>query len=208
MVLKLAYFNMPNCRTGKEQLEQCDIHIGCSLLKKAGGKEITRADHISHCASAEYQCHTGENKEVFCQYKGQIWEEPKDVKWLWSWWRGRMSDGMHIYSRGTRPLLQSELGKLGTGHSNLWWLKEMPSLSYLLKTFFLKDSKHLLWKWAAVRRSGEQRQGKAVVLEEQRASLAAHVYFAHALIFPHWFWYFHTNYCINCSWLTSPLSHP
>lgn len=30
---------MPNCRTGKKQLEECDIHIGCSLLKKGGGKK-------------------------------------------------------------------------------------------------------------------------------------------------------------------------
>lgn len=174
VVLKLAYFKMPNCRTGKEQLEECDTHVGCSLLKKRG-EEITRADHISHCVSAEYKWHTGENKEVFCQYKGQIWEEPKDVKWLWSWRGGWMSDWMHNYSGGTRPLLQSELGKLVTGHNNIWWLKEMSSLSYLLKTFFLKDSKHLLWKWAAVRGSSEQSWGKAVLLEEQRASLAAPV---------------------------------
>lgn len=40
VMLKLAHFNMPNCRTGKEQLEECDTHIGCSLLKKQG-EEIT-----------------------------------------------------------------------------------------------------------------------------------------------------------------------
>lgn len=49
VVLKLAYFNVPNCRTGKEQLEECDIHTGCSLLKKGEGEEITRVDHIAHC---------------------------------------------------------------------------------------------------------------------------------------------------------------